>query len=336
MFVDVVRAGIFGVAVGDALGVPVEFSSRSERDVDPVVDMREYGSHHQPKGTWSDDSSMMFAGMDSLIQKGEFDGRDIMKRFVAWLRKGEYTPHGKVFDVGITCSSAIAEFEDGVDPLCCGPIGERSNGNGSLMRIMPFSLLVAWDEDYWDREKMRRTEGMIHNASRLTHGHDRSLIACLLYTSVCHELIYHADEGKVECLQRAVDKTFAFYEENVKTVPFYSAHMQVELSKNQFGRVRNISEFKTLPRGEIRGSGYVLDSLESSFWCLLNTESYRDCVLAAVNLGDDTDTTAAIAGGLAGLCYGYDNIPKDWVDVLARKEWIDGLCVDFAEKFGNE
>ena len=145
---DVIKSGIFGVIVGDALGVPVEFTSRSERKADPVVNMREYGTHSQPKGTWSDDSSMALASLDSIIQNGEINYDDMMDRFRDWKINGNYTPHGKVFDVGITCSRAISQYGSGVNATECGCSGERDNGNGSLMRIMPVSLYDALEEDY--------------------------------------------------------------------------------------------------------------------------------------------------------------------------------------------
>ena len=152
---DVIRTGIFGVVVGDALGVPVEFTSRWERQRDPVTDMREYGTHSQPKGTWSDDSSMMFATMDSMIICDGIDYADIMKRFRSWNINGEYTPFGTVFDIGITCARAISHFRPGEDPLQCGLSGERDNGNGSLMRIMPVSLYCAMKEDFWEEEVLK-------------------------------------------------------------------------------------------------------------------------------------------------------------------------------------
>lgn len=335
-FEYIVKSAMFGVAVGDALGVPVEFSDRAQRDADPVTDMREYGTHNQPKGTWSDDSSMAFAAMDSLADNGSFVPEDVMKRFADWYLNAEYTPHGRVFDIGITCSRAITDYKHGVEPLLCGGRGERDNGNGSLMRIMPFALMTAAREDYWDDAVIRETAATVHDASSLTHGHPRSLIACLIYASACHELVYGGGDEMTSCLQRAVDKTFAFYE-NEKGVlfPWNRVEFQAELDRNAFHRLRNIAEFRNEPRESIKGSGYVLDTLEAAFWCLLNSESYEECVLKAVNLGDDTDTVGAVAGGLAGIYYGYDGIPGEWIEALAKREWIETLCTRFAKAFQN-
>ena len=149
-FKQIIKAGIFGVVVGDALGVPVEFTSRGERRDDPVTDMREYGTHNQPIGTWSDDSSMALATLDSIVKNNGIVYEDIMKRFREWRVNGAYTPHGRVFDIGITCAGAIARFRPGMDPLTCGADGERDNGNGSLMRIMHHPLPMGIPGALWD------------------------------------------------------------------------------------------------------------------------------------------------------------------------------------------
>ena len=327
---EAIKAGIFGGVVGDALGVPVEFTSRSERRADPVVDMREYGTHNQPKGTWSDDSSMMLATQDSIIYNGGIHLDDIMERFRKWKIEGEYTPHGRVFDVGITCSRAIASYRPGMDPTKCGGYGERDNGNGSLMRIMPVSLYDALEEEYWNDTFIEEAAENAHNASSLTHGHPRSQIACLMHTSICHELIYRGKEPVYMALWKGIHGTFDFYERRASLLPWYSEEFKSEIAKDAYGRLRDLEAFMNLPDSEIKSSGYVVDTLEAAIWCLLNSDSYAECVLKAVNLGDDTDTVGAVAGGLAGLAYGYENIPEDWRDVIVEKDWIIKLCEDFA------
>ncbi len=327
---DAIKAGIFGVVVGDALGVPVEFTSRAERKADPVVDMREYGTHSQPKGTWSDDSSMALATLDSIINNGGLRYEDIMEKFCAWRLNGEYTPYGSVFDIGITCARAIGRYRPGVDPLTCGECGERDNGNGSLMRIMPVSLYSSLEDEYWHDTFVEEAAENSHNASRLTHGHPRSQIACMIHTSICHELVYRGGRSVLEAVQTAIDGTFELYARADETMPWFDEAFSTEIRMDAYGRLRDLDAFKNLPDNEIQSSGYVVHTLVAAIWCLLNSNSYSDCALKAVNLGDDTDTTGAVAGGLAGLAYGYDNIPKDWIDVIASKEWISKLCDDFA------
>lgn len=329
---EAIKAGIFGTVVGDALGVPVEFTSRAERKADPVTGMREYGTHNQPKGTWSDDSSMMFATLDSIILRGGIRYDDIMENFEKWLLHGDYTPHGETFDVGMTCAKAISRYQKGlIDPIECGGKGENDNGNGSLMRIMPVSLYVGLDEAFWEEAYFEDAVDDVQGASCLTHAHPRSQMACMIYTSICHELIYRREAAVLPVLQYAVDRTLEYYSKVWEDQYWFNEDFEKEINADNFRRLRDLSEFKKLLESEISSGGYVLHTLEASIWCLLNSDSYSECALKAVNLGDDTDTTGAVAGGLAGLCYGYDSIPKEWIDVIESKGWIDRLCDDFAD-----
>ena len=315
---QIILNGIYGAIIGDAMGVPVEFSSRDERDKDPVTGFREFGTHDQPKGTWSDDTSMMLATMSSIVRSGGIDYEDIMRSFSEWLYAGKYTPFGVVFDAGITCENAIKRYvKNNTDPLLCGGRDEYDNGNGSLMRILPVSLIYAaisnryaWGvrkkADYWDEELINKTVSVIHNVSALTHGHPRSKIACVLYTSICHELIINKrvlrnEQRTIDTIQTAVDKTFRYYTETAEKNDWFDDEFRAELKKDVFGRLKDIKAFKDLPRDEIKSSGYVVDTLEAAIWCLLNSSGYEECVLKAINLGGDTDTVGAVTGGLAGL-----------------------------------
>ncbi len=152
----------------------------------------------------------------------------------------------------------------------------------------------------------------------------------MIHTSICHELIYRGGRSILEAVQTAVDGTFELYARADETMPWFDEAFLNEIRKDAYGRLRDLTAFRDLPDGEIQSSGYVVHTLEAVIWCLLNSNSFSDCVLKAVNLGDDTDTTGAVAGGLAGLAYGYESIPKDWIDVIASREWISKLCDDFA------
>ena len=170
---DIYRNGMYGLIVGDALGVPVEFSSRQTRKIDPVTGMRAYGTYKQPAGTWSDDSSMALATLDSIKEKSELDYKDIMQRFFDWKTTGAYTPFNDTFDIGIATANAISRFKAGGDPTKCGGTTEYDNGNGSLMRILPVCLYL-----YEKQKKVCTSEDEsiyhIHAASALTHAHLRS------------------------------------------------------------------------------------------------------------------------------------------------------------------
>lgn len=305
--------GIFGVAVGDALGVPVEFESRETLRDHPVVDMRSFGTFHLPAGTWSDDTSMTLCLMDSL-SKG-LDYNDIMEKFLSWIQTGAYTPFEVAFDIGTGTSKAVRRFARGTSALECGGITERDNGNGSLMRILPilFYLTPIYGADITKHEEAMT---IIHQVSALTHAHKRSLIACGIYISVASMIL---ESGS---LQTGIDLGVS------KALDYYQNHDAFAKELHHYHRLRE-ADFSQLPVTEIRSSGYVVDTLEAAIWCLLNTASYKDCVLKAVNLGEDTDTVAAVAGGLAGLHYGVESIPEEWLSVIAKRDFIIQLCNRF-------
>lgn len=274
------KNAMLGLIVADALGVPFEFRNR---DTFKVTGMTGYGTHLQPAGTWSDDSSMVLATLDSFIQCENFDYDDIMDRFYRWFDKGEYSPHGKCFDIGRTTFAAIRKYADGYSPTRCGGRGFNDNGNGSLMRILPIAFVEHRVDDILD-------------LSSLTHAHEISLMSCRLYVQIAENLMngMSAEEAIIN-LKCCVDEC------------------------------EKIPQMKGYPREKIRSSGYVIDSFEAAVWSFVNSESYSECVIKAVELGDDTDTVAAIAGGLAGIYYGIGGekgIPEEWIDALAKKDRI--------------
>lgn len=280
---EFLESAMFGVIVGDALGVPFEFQ---RRDSFKVEDMVGFGTHHQPAGTWSDDSSMTLATLESFIECDYFDYEDLMDRFSSWLCQGEYCPYGQCFDVGCTTVTAIGRYKEGESPLTCGGKGFQDNGNGSLMRILPIAFVEHTIDD-------------IFNLSRITHGHKIALMCCRLYIQFAENLMKGMEKKQaIENLTYCVEEC------------------------------KNIPEIASFSRERIRSTGYVVDTLEAAVWCFMNTENYRDCVITAVELGDDTDTIAAVAGGIAGIYYGIGGekgIPKEWITQLARKEWMEEM-----------
>ena len=324
-----ILGAVIGLCVGDAVGVPVEFVSRESLQCDPVISMRGYGVHNQPPGTWSDDSSMVLCLLDSLSHGLDYD--DIMQRFVSWIFEGKYTPHGKVFDIGGTTKEALFRYGRGTEALLCGGRSEFDNGNGSLMRILPLIFYLHSRYGYPHagltdtREEGERAKdaffSIIHNVSSLTHAHARSQIACGIYLSVAACMLRN---GSIPTnIHAGVYQGMDYYKKtNPKTKEWY-----------HFARIfdgDSIRNFANLPQEAIYSDGYTVHTLEAALWCLLNSDSYESCVLKAVNLGEDTDTTAAVAGGLAGLYYGYQAIPELWLRQLARREYIEELCANFA------
>ena len=308
---NMVKGGIFGVCVGDALGVPVEFKRRETLRRFPVENMREFGSWNQPKGTWSDDSSLTLCIAEVLTKS--YDLEKIGQSFVKWYKYGHWTAHGKLFDIGGTTRHSIARLIKGESAKFSGNIFEEDNGNGSLMRTLPLAFYLK------DEKNIETLYQIVKEVSSITHGHFRSVFACFVYVIFAIELI--KGKNKIEAYVYTQKTALEFAEHqlfNPKEIHLFNRILRNDISKYE--------------DEEISSSGYVLSSLEASLWCFLNTETYSEAVLKAVNLGEDTDTTAAITGGIAGIYYGFESIPEEWISVLARREDIEKLCDKLNEK----
>ena len=303
-----IRGGIFGVAVGDALGVPYEFLSRDLMKDNPAKEMIGYGSHNQPVGTWSDDSSLTFCLMEGLLNG--YDTKNIADKFISWYDKSFWTPHGNVFDIGMTTRESIRYMKKGHSPELCGGMDEYSNGNGSLMRVLPLVYFIR-NIDHMDDRYQK-----IKDISSLTHGHLRSVIACFIYVEYALELLNVGN--KIDAYQIVKNNVNSY----LKTKNLNPKELEL------FDDILEENVFE-IDENRIVGNGYVVNSLTASLWCFITTDNYRDAILKAVNLGEDTDTTAAITGGLAGLFYGVENIPKEWIDKLVRREDIEDLILRF-------
>ncbi len=301
-----VLGGLWGSLVGDALGVPVEFQGRDARRADPVLGMRAFGTHNQPAGTWSDDGSLLLCSAESLVEKG-FDTQDMGERFVRWYNAGHWSAHGEVFDVGNATASALTRIPNGVPAEQAGGKGHLDNGNGSLMRILPVVLASQ-------REDEQAFVNRIFRASAITHGHLRSQMACVFYGMMVRSLV---DGLRAE---EAIKVALAcFYGQ-------YERHPESGVFRDLLSR-----DIALIPESEIRSGGYVMETLTASLWCLLTTRSYADCVLKAVNLGWDADTTGCVAGGLAGVCYGHSSIPSEWLETLPRRSELKTLLDQFTD-----
>jgi ADP-ribosylglycohydrolase len=312
-FISEIKSALFGLAIGDALGVPVEFRSRDQIAKDPVTDMRGMGTYNLPAGTFSDDSSMAFCMAEALT--GGFNLNAIAHNFVRWYTENYWTPRGEVFDIGIATREAISRLQKGAEPTEAGGRGEDSNGNGSLMRILPL-LFHIWDKPI--KERWHLTQ----QVSQITHRHIRSVIACFYYLEFARGLLLKEDPKTI-------------YTRLQTEVPLFLNAQHIEPAE--------VSLFKRLLEGRIwelqestiQSSGYVLHTLEASIWCLLTSNGYAEATLKAVNLGEDTDTTGAVTGGLAGLLWGIESIPEDWLVQLARREDVEDVCQRLAHSFGN-
>ena len=303
---------LIGLSLADALGVPVEFESRESLKAKPVTDMREFGTYHQKAGTWSDDSSLSFCLADSL--SNGYNLKDIAFKFVSWSSAQIWTPYGRVFDIGIQTRNSIntlgrilknKDFES-LKTLKYEQ-DEFTNGNGSLMRILPLLFYIKGKEikDQFD---------LIWEVSALTHSHIRSAISCLIYLKFAEHVLegYSLEKSYLE-MKKVINQ-------------FIIDNDIVDKETKLFDRLlkQNIAE---IDESEIKSTGYVIDTLEASFWCLLNSKSYLESVFKAINLGEDTDTTATVVGGISAMFYGLEDVPNDWTNKLARLDDIKMLSL---------
>lgn len=281
--------GLVGLLVGDALGVPYEFHGpeaippRDQIEMTPPPGFHRAHSH-VPPGTWSDDGAQALCLLDSLLARGRFDAADFARRLLRWADEGYLAVGGDVFDIGITTNRALAALRRGVDPLDAGPTEGAANGNGSLMRVLPLAL--------WHHGSDAQLAADAMAQSRVTHGHLRAQVCCALYCLWARRIL-DGKEARDDAWHAAV------------------------------ASLRNLWPFGTPDRDELdqhiqpdeppsgSGKGYVLDTLRSAR-LVLAAGDYAAVVRAAVALGNDTDTTACVAGGLAGLRDGLTAIPAAW------------------------
>ncbi|MAT15879.1 MAG: ADP-ribosylglycohydrolase [Planctomyces sp.] len=293
------RGCLLGLAVGDALGAAVEF--KSPGSFAPVTGYRAGGPHGLDPGEWTDDTSMALALADSMLARG-WDLNDQADRYVDWWKNGRYSVNGRCFDIGITVSDALRRYQRTGDAATSGSTDERASGNGSIMRFAPIAIryhaLLAEDL----AELLRLAE----ESSRPTHGSEQCLSACrylaLLLTGMIRGIA--RDEVLSSDWQPLVDAT--------ESKPFHPA-IQAVID----------GSYRDKQPPDIRGTGYVVHSLEAALWAFASTDNFPDAVLKSVNLGDDADTTGAICGQLAGACYGESGIPTEWRTNLARREMIE-------------
>ena len=287
------RGALLGLAIGDALGTTLEFRPRGS--FQPLTDMVGGGHFCLKKGYWTDDTSMALCLGHSLLACQGFDAHDQMRRYCDWLDNGYMSSIGNCFDIGTTVSGALRRFQRTGEPFA-GPKGRWTSGNGSIMRLAP--VAIAFHRD------LQLGRRMAIDSSRTTHGATLCLDSCDLLSQILMRLINGS--SKHACLPS--DKLLQTTE--------VQALQQAAWQHKTYA--------------ELNGSGFVIESLEAALWCFWHTDNFADCVLAAANLGNDADTTAAVAGQLAGACYGYDGIRHDWFASLHRgseiRDLADQLC----------
>lgn len=302
-----ILGGLLGLAVGDALGLPVEFHSRESLDSEPVTGMRSGGTHRQPAGTWSDETGLAYCTVEALL--GDYGVDALGVNFARWYQEGYWTPHGEVFDVGQTTEHAILRIVRGLPADQSGAVEEDENGNDALARTIPVALAFS----RWSIPVMLER---VCEAARVTNAHIRSQIACCLLALVIRNLAFH----------RAVNASYRYAMEAAAKMfmnePWRSERRTFQrLLRGQIGEMQ---------RSQISSNAYVVSTLEAALWALLQARGYKPAVLTAVNLGDDADTVASITGALAGIAYGVESIPKEWIDELVRADDLKAVADRFA------
>jgi ADP-ribosyl-[dinitrogen reductase] hydrolase len=292
---------LLGLAIGDAIGTTVEFKPRGSFPV--VTDMVGGGPFRLKAGEWTDDTSMALCLGASLLEKG-FDLQDQITRYVRWRREGYMSSNGRCFDIGIATSQALSQFESNGDPEA-GSSNPRSAGNGCIMRLAPVPIMFV--------DHPETAASLSAEQSKTTHGAGECIEASRLFGEIL-----------VRALQGATSKAQALVSATNSGNPASSQRLQDIAAGKYFGYERD----------QMKGSGYVVDSLEASLWCFYATDNFSEAVLAAANLGDDADTTAAITGQIAGAFYGETGIPQKWRDKVAMAKEIGEMAEQLSQAGG--
>ena len=299
--------GILGLAIGDAMGVPLEYMDREVLLAKPVTKMLGYGNYEIEKGHWSDDTALSLATMESLTKEGKINLNDMMRRFCKWVNDGSYSSTGFAFDIGNTTKIALMKYyHDKVAPLKCGGKSINDNDNGSLSRMFPIAYFA-----YKKELTNEQIEYLSITTSSITHANEISTLSCYIYLMYVNYILKGYSKKDSYIMLREIDYSM-FKKETIK----------------KFKRIL-IQDISKLNIDNIYSSDYVIHTLEASLWIILNTNSYQESIIAAINLGDDTDTTASVTGSIAGLIYGAKTIPEAWLSDLKEKTYLQKLCSKF-------
>jgi ADP-ribosylglycohydrolase len=305
-----VHSALFGLAIGDALGVPVEMIKRDVLKQNPVTDFANYKDpdgykgHNQPLGTFSDDSSLTFCLAESLCNG--YNLNDIATRFVKYFFEGYWTAGGLVFGVGKSTEDSITRLRDGVSPKDSGNYDVNCTGNGSLMRILP---LLFYIRVY----PLQTRYELVKEVACITHGSYQTILPCFYFL-----------EFALELLNGSVKQTA--YGNVAKKVSAFISHLDIGSKDKEVLKPLIGEDITQRSEESINSIHHAVHTIQAAMYCFMTTNSYKEAVLMAVNLGDDTDTTAAVTGGLAGLYYGFDSIPEKWIDQLKRSNEVKDLC----------
>jgi len=297
------RGCLLGMAIGDALGAAVEF--KQPGTFEPVTGYRAGGPHGLGPGEWTDDTSMALALADSIATTG-WDLDDQARRYVDWWTKGEYSVNDRCFDIGMTVRSALAKFDQTKDASTSASKSERASGNGSIMRLAPVPIRFL---DHFP-DQIEKLAALAAESSLPTHASPQCLSACRYMAIVLAGLMQGMDRD---------DVLSADWKPLQRLRASEPLHHEIDAVA--------MGSFRELQPPAIKGSGYVVKSLEAALWAFHDAQDFRQAVLKAVNLGDDADTTGAVCGQLAGAYWGESRVPREWLDGLVRQDMIEQALI---------
>ena len=304
--------GLMGFVIGDAMGVPLETKSREYLLNNPVTKMTGNGTHSVPEGTWSDDTSMLISTIDSINAKCDIDYKDIADKLLLWKNHADYTPFKEVFGIGNVTKEALEYYDihrdENINPCECGIKDESAITNEPLTRVIPIAY-------YAIEKKLKDFEilDIVKKMTTITHNNETCIMGCYIFVRLLIFLLNEKDKFSAYSMTKCVDYSM-FTEE---TIDKYS-----RLIKEDIGKL-NVDEIKS--------SSYIVDTLEAAIWVMLKSENYKEAIIGSINLGGDTDSIGAITGTLAGIIYGYDNLPENWLSKIARGEYLLDIFEEFSE-----
>ncbi|MBR3898282.1 MAG: ADP-ribosylglycohydrolase family protein [Bacilli bacterium] len=304
---SIIRDGIIGFAIGDAMGVPVEYEEREELIKNPITSMKGYGTHDVPEGTWSDDTSFVLATMDSIIKCGDISYNDIADKYCNWIRNGDYTATGKIFDIDITSKNALLKYASSKDVSTCGQNGIKDNGNGSLSRMIPVAYYC-----FYNHLRSSEVYELVRGVSSITHSSSESILGCFIFVNYLLFILNGKDKYASYNMIKFLDYK-EFFDED--TIEFYNRLLKT-----------NINNLRV---DDLKSESYIVYTLETILWIILNCNSAAEAIVGAVNLGGDTDTIAAHVGAISGIIYGIEDIPSKWVHAMKNFDYLEGMIRKF-------
>ncbi len=301
-----VKDGIFGLAIGDAFGIPTEYNKREDLLEKPVLKMMPRIRDGIPKGAWSADTSLTLATMDAITKSG-INYTAMADNFVRWFTANQFCSINESFGIGKTTLKALVRYTQHLEePYECGLSGIRDNGNGSLARILPIAYYCLVH-----RLPEKKIVEIVKRTSSITHAHEVSICGCYIYVRYVMNLL--RGNNKFSALAQVRSLDYSMFQ--VETLEVYQRVLY--------------ADFMKLSIDDIRTTGYIVDSLEAALWCFLQSSTFKECVIATTNIGGDTNSIGAIAGALAGIFYGYTNIPKEYLENIRKREYLEKMCDDY-------